>query len=173
MFYKTPDYIYTPVADLEVIKGAVLVVGEADSSLATQVRASGCDTYTCSIEDATGDSLVNLPSIDWVVCVTQGLGRAAEVVFEIAQKVPSKGFCLLDRISFLEPVKRRQHLLTANSLTNMIILSPRPAFRADKRQLKDSVTSAWFVFQPPQAGSKNTKIDFDLNWQRPRINYGK
>jgi len=151
------------------VTGTVLVVNDQEQTLETQIKKEGCDVYSCTLNDLVeGVQVGQLPKIDWLVCVTQGLGRKAEWVVDVGIKVPVEGFCLLDRISFLEPTRSRESLLKAHSLRNLIVLSPRPAFRADNKQAKDSVTSAWFVFSNNSKNKMNTEIDFALNWQRPQ-----
>ncbi len=146
----------------------MLVINDQEQTLETQIRKVGCEVYSCTLDDLVeGNHLKQLPKINWIVCVTQGLGRKAEWVIDCGMKLPDKGFCLLDRISFLEPTRSREVLLKSHSLRNLIVLSPRPAFRADNKQAKDSVTSAWFVFSTEATTKKNTEIDFALNWQRP------
>jgi hypothetical protein len=80
-----------------------------------------------------------------------------------------KGLIVLDRVSFLEPTRKRVDFLQKTTLSNLIILNPRPEFRADQRKSKDSVTSAWFVFDGSDSTNKGTTIDFDVNWQRPKL----
>ncbi len=169
MFYKVPDRVFAPLAEKEIVKGRVLVVNDPEHDLKTQIQDDGCEVYSCTLDDLVSEQYApRIPEIDWMICVTQGLGKKAEWVIDSGLVLPKKGFCLLDRISFLEPTRSRQHLLLSDSLRNLIILSPRPAFRADNKQAKDSVTSAWFVFSPTHANRNNTEIDFALNWHRPK-----
>lgn len=168
MFYKIPELVYAPLANKGIVTGTVLVVNDQEQTLETQIKKVGCDVYSCRLDDLVeGNQINQLPKIDWLVCVTQGLGKKAEWVMDVGMKVPAEGFCLLDRISFLEPTRSRELLLTSHSLRNLIVLSPRPAFRADNKQAKDSVTSAWFIFSNNSTNKMNTEIDFALNWQRP------
>jgi len=169
MFYKIPDRVYSPLANKDIVKGTVLVVNDQEHVLKTQIKNEGCTVYSCTLDDLVEDQYwAHLPKIDWLICVTQGLGKKSELVVDAGMTMTSKGFCLLDRISFLEPTRTRESLLLSHSLRNLIILSPRPAFRADNKQAKDSVTSAWFVFTADQTDEITTKIDFALNWQRPQ-----
>ena len=169
MFYKIPELVFSPLAAKNIVLGRVLVINDQEQLLEKQVSREGCEVYSCTLDDlADSDSWKTLPRIDWMICVTQGLGKKAEWVMDAAMSMPEKGFCLLDRISFLEPTRPREVLLKSHSLRNLIVLSPRPAFRADNKQAKDSVTSAWFVFSTDSTHKKNTEIDFALNWQRPQ-----
>tara|TARA_R100001443_G_scaffold114685_1_gene131028 strand:+ start:246 stop:773 length:528 start_codon:yes stop_codon:yes gene_type:complete len=169
MFYQIPELVYSPLAELHIVNGTVLVVNDDESKLKKQIIAQGCQVYSCSLEDLLDlNFFSSLPEIDWVVCVTQGLGKKTEWVTDTGMAIAQQGFCLLDRISFLEPTRSREVVLQTQELTHMIVLSPRPAFRADNKQAKDSVTSAWFVFSSNRTNQQSTKINFALNWQRPR-----
>jgi len=55
----------------------------------------------------------------------------------------------------------------------MIVLNPRPEFRADQRKSKDSVTSAWFVYDKTKNQTIGTNIYFDVSWQRPKSFFKK
>ena len=169
MFYKIPELVFAPLAAKNIVDGRVLVINDEEQQLEKQIRREGCDVYSCTLDDLIDpNQFSQLPRVDWVVCVTQGLGKKAEWVIDTGRSLPIEGFCLLDRISFLEPTRGRAALLESHSLRNLIVLSPRPAFRADNKQAKDSVTSAWFVFENRCTTKKETKIDFALNWQRPQ-----
>ena len=170
MFYKIPELVYSPIANKNIINGSVLVVNDQERILETQIKKDGCEVYSCTLDDLIdSEHWGNLPKIDWLICVTQGLGKKTEWVIDAGMRVPTKGLCVLDRISFLEPTRSREQLLMTHTLQNLVVLSPRPAFRADNKQAKDSVTSAWFVFSNDLGIEKNTKISFALNWQRPGV----
>ena len=102
---------------------------------------------------------------DWVVASTMGLSEYSEYILEYGMQIATKGIAVLDRLSFIEPVARRRNFLLANKLANMIVLSPRPKFRAIG-STKDSVTSCWFVFQRPENWRDGTQITFGLDWDR-------
>jgi len=71
-------------------------------------------------------------------------------------------------LTFLEPTRDRSDFLTSKPLSNLIILNPRPKFRADQTKSKDSVTSAWFVFSKTHDRKDGTNIEYEVSWQRPR-----
>lgn len=171
MFYKTPKNIFSPVAEKNLISGSVLVINDHENSLADQIKKAGVEEIHTSTLDQIIDSdfWESHAEIDWVVGVTQGLRDTTEWVTHCGMAKANKGICILDRITFLEPARQRSEILNSKTLNNIVILSPRPAFRADNKKLKDSVTSAWFVFSKDHSASKDTKIDFAINWDRPKI----
>lgn len=170
-FYRVPKYIYNPIGESEEIKGSVLIPFDPEGELANQVRSFGIENITVN------DDLDNLSDVawwaenkdhDWIIAITQGNKELLELITSWGIISAKSGICILDRISFLEPTRRRENFLTTTSLTNIKILSPRPAFRADGRTTKDSVTSAWFIFRPAGAALTSTQIDFSVSWQRPQ-----
>ena len=171
MFYKIPKNIYSPIAEKNLISGSVLVINDHENSLADQIRKSDVkEIYSSTLDQIIeSDFWKNHPPIDWVVGITQGLRDGTEWVMHCGRAKASKGICILDRITLLEPTRQRAEILNSQTLSNIIILSPRPSFRADNKKLKDSVTSAWFVFSKDHSAAADTKIDFAINWDRPKI----
>ena len=170
MFYKVPDRIFNPVKQRDLIDGNILIVNDPTGQLSKQVDDDGIQIISASIEDLIeGTFWANCPKIDWMICITQGLGKKTELIIDVGCSVAKKGFCLLDRLSFLEPTRGRESLLTSKTLRNLIVLSPRPSFRADSKQLKDSMTSAWFVFQTESNTTFDTNIEFAIHWDRPQM----
>jgi len=171
MFYSVPKNIYSPIAEKNLISGSVLVINDHENSLADQVKKSNVEEiYSCTLDEIIdSDFWENHAPIDWVVGITQGLRNTTEWVTHCGMAKASKGLCILDRITFLEPARQRAEILNSQTLSNIVILSPRPSFRADNKKLKDSVTSAWFVFSKDHSAAADTKIDFALNWDRPKI----
>jgi hypothetical protein len=102
---------------------------------------------------------------DWVIAATTGLGDYTEYILEYGIQIATQGIAVLDRLSFIEPVAKRKSFLLANKISNMIVLNPRPKFRAIG-STRDSVTSCWFVFQRPEQWHDGTQITFGLDWDR-------
>lgn len=171
-FYQVPQFIFNPIAKRQLCSGTILLPTDFDGGLEAELNRNGLsDIRSNNLEDAVQDPewwLQYQDDVDWVVAITQGLKENTEWITDYGLTVAKKGICLLDRITFLEPTRRREAFLTTSSLTNLIILSPRPSFRADGKQLKDSVTSAWFVFQKGGEAGVKTEIDFEVGWQRPK-----
>ena len=109
------------------------------------------------------------PSHDpWTLAITQGVRDNVQWIIEPGYELASRGLIILDRLTFLEPTRTRSTFLLEKSLSNLIVLNPRPIFRADQSKTKDSVTSAWMVYDKAKPTDKGTNIDFDVSWQRPK-----
>lgn len=102
---------------------------------------------------------------DWVIAVTSGLKQFKNYILDYGMQTAKRGLIILDRLSFLEPVESRRDFLLTHKLSNIIVFSPRPQFRA-LGGTKDSVTSAWFAFEHDWIDGPN--LDFSINWNRPK-----
>ena len=102
---------------------------------------------------------------DWIVASTMGLSEYSEHIMEYGMQVANEGIAILDRLSLIEPVAKRRNFLLTYKLSNMIVLNPRPRFRAIG-STKDSVTSCWFVIQRADLWKDSTQITFGLDWDR-------
>ena len=148
-----------------------MVINDYENQLADQIRKAGVEEiYSTNLDEIIDSDFWEAhASIDWVIGITQGLRDTTEWVTHCGMAKASKGLCILDRLTFLEPTRQRAEILNSQTLKNIVILSPRPSFSADNKRLKDSVTSAWFVFSKDHSAAKDTKIDFAINWDRPKI----
>ena len=171
-FYHVPKFIFGPIADSKLCSGTVLLPADFDGQLFEQVKNSNVtDIITNTSEQNIQDKNwweTQRGKVDWVIAITQGLGEYTPWVTEYGLDVAKQGICILDRITFLEPVRSREIFLKSASLVNLKILSPRPSFRADGKQLKDSVTSAWFVFKKDGQKFTSTVSEYEVGWLRPK-----
>lgn len=170
-FYQVPQQILNPVFDLKILSGKIVLPTDLEQGLAKQLICAGyddlvsADDYSNHIDRSWWQSL---PPFDWTIAITQGMGESIDWILEPGYELSRKGLIVLDRITFLEPTRKRFNFLQKRPLSNLVILNPRPEFRADQRKSKDSVTSAWFVYNKESSASKDTNINFDVNWQRPQ-----
>ena len=170
-FYKVPKYIFNPIAESGIISGSVLLPYDENFELTTQVREAGIVDVTAN---TVADNVSDLEwwsqqkdKYDWVIAITQGTKELTTWITECGIQSAVKGICILDRLTFLEPTRSRQNFLEEASLENIKILSPRPSFRDDRKSLKDSVTSAWFVFKRQGSALIKTNVDFEVGGHRP------
>lgn len=171
-FYHVPRYIFDPIGNSGLVDGVVLLPCDFSGQLEKQVHKAGITEITANDSE---ENLLDLGwwsthkgNVDWVIAITQGMKEYTKWITECGLQVATKGVCILDRLTFLEPTRAREDFLQDSSLTNIKILSPRPSFRADGTTAKDPVTSAWFVFQKAGAAAVNTQIDFEVGWHRPQ-----
>jgi len=171
-FYQVPKFVFSPIARSSWGNGSILLPSDFQGQLAKQIAEAGITEIVTNREES------NLQdpewwekyrgTIDWVIAITQGTPQYTPWITEYGIDIAKEGLIILDRLTFLEPMRNREAFVKESSLVNMKILSPRPAFRADGKQLKDSVTSAWFVFKRPGAARCSTFIDFEVGWAHPK-----
>jgi hypothetical protein len=171
-FYKVPSGIFNPIGKCEWFKGSVLLPLDFTGELKKQIQAFSKDEIiTNELEQDVTDIdwwAQYKNQVDWVIAITQGNKEYTQWVTDCGVQIARRGVCILDRLTFLEPTKTRESFLEKFALTNIKVLSPRPAFRADEIKAKDSVTSAWFVFTDAGEAKVRTAIDYSINWQNSR-----
>lgn len=171
-FYKVPSGIFNPIGKCEWFKGSVLLPLDFTGELKKQIQEFSKDEIiTNELEQDVTDIdwwAQYKNQVDWVIAITQGNKEYTQWVTDCGVQIARRGVCILDRLTFLEPTKTRENFLEKFALTNIKVLSPRPAFRADEIKAKDSVTSAWFVFTDAGEAKVRTAIDYSINWQNSR-----
>ena len=170
-FYKVPTNIFNPIAEKKICEGRVVLPTDLFGELQSQLHS--CGITECFIPTNDTDYLdpswwKSLPEFDWTVAITQGVRENIQWVIEPGFELANRGLIILDRLTFLEPTRARSEFLLKKPLSNLIVLNPRPIFRADQGKTKDSVTSAWMVYDKAKPKDKGTNIDFDVSWQRPK-----
>ena len=169
-FYRTPKDIFNPIADRQLCVGSVVNPLAPCEIFHTQLETAGITKIISAPDDQAyldTDWWRSLPEFDWCVAITQGTSRTIEWIIEPAWELANRGLIILDRLTFLEPTRTRRDFLSEATLSNLIILNPRPEFRNDDLKAKDSVTSAWFVFDKLAKDKQQTKIEYAVSWQRP------
>jgi hypothetical protein len=168
-FYSIPKGVTHALIKHTFIQGTVLVPNDPLGVLTDQLRSHN---YTVT-QNNDKDNLTNpiwwvnekAKGHDWVVASTLGSDPENEYILEYGIQIARCGIAVLDRLSFIEPVAKRRDFLLKNKLSNMVVLSPRPKFRA-LGSTRDSVTACWFVFQRPETWHDGTQVTFGLNWDR-------
>jgi len=168
-FYSIPKGVTQALIKNSFITGSVLVPHDPLGILSDQLRTYNFTVTRNEKEENITDPvwwvLEKTKKYDWVICNTMGLSNYTEYILEYGMQVATMGIAVLDRLSFIEPVAKRRNFLLNNKLSNMIVLNPRPKFRA-LGSTKDSVTSCWFVFQSPDDWHDGTQVTFGLDWGR-------
>ena len=166
-----PDNIINPITEKNLVSGRIVLPLDTDGQLEFQLKSMGHSN--CIRADNDTDYLdtswwKNLPDFDWTLAITQGVRENIQWVIEPGFELAHRGLIILDRLTFLEPTRARSGFLLEKPLSNLIVLNPRPIFRADQGKTKDSVTSAWLVYDKTKPTDRGTNIDFDVSWQRPK-----
>lgn len=166
-YYCTPVCVGHTLYKFADIEGKVFVPYEVDSVLSNELRHHG-------LQVTSNKCLENLFDLswwlshgekeyDWVINCNYGLKEPLDYILKYSPDICKKGMAFLDRISFLEPTVKRRDFLLKNKITQQIIFSPRPSYRS-LNNLKDSVTSAWFLMHKPSAQVVGSSVDFAVNW---------
>lgn len=171
-FYTIPEAVLVELLTQKPLNTTANILCPADPNniLAELLRKQGFNNIK-SCNDP--EDLVNpiwwsqqrSQNFDWVVAVTAGLKDIKNFVLDYGMQTAKKGLIILDRLSFLEPVESRRVFLTSYKLSNIVIFSPRPQFRA-LGGTKDSVTSAWYCFEHGWIDGPN--LTYSVNWNRPK-----
>lgn len=168
-FYSIPNGVTHALVKHAYITGTVLVPHDPLGILSDQLRSHNYAVTRNEDESNLTDPIwwvsEKQKNYDWVIANTTGLSEYSEYILEYGMQIATQGIAVLDRLSFIEPVARRKTFLLKNKLSNMIVLNPRPKFRA-LGSARDSVTSCWFVFQKPENWHDGTHISFGLDWDR-------
>ena len=153
------------------MSGRIVLPLDTDGQLEAQLKSMGhsdCIRANSDTDYLDTSWWRNLPDFDWTVAITQGVRENIQWVIEPGFELANRGLIILDRLTFLEPTRSRSEFLLEKPLSNLIVLNPRPVFRADQGKTKDSVTSAWMVYDKAKSTDRGTNIDFDVSWQRPK-----
>lgn len=168
-FYSIPNGVTHALVKHTYISGSILVPYDPLGILSDQLKTHNLTVTKNESEQNLTDPVwwvsEKQKGYDWVVASTMGLSEYTEYILEYGMQIANEGIAVLDRLSFIEPVTKRRNFLLKNKMSNMVVLNPRPKFRA-LGSTKDSVTSCWFVFQHPDKWRDNTQISFGLNWDR-------
>lgn len=169
MFYSIPKGVTHTLIKHSYLQGKIFVPYDPLNVLSDQLKGHNYQVTT----NTDKENLINPiwwvgerdKGHDWVVASTLGSDPENEYILEYGLEIAKCGIAVLDRLSFIEPVAKRRDFLLKNKLSNMIVLSPRPKFRAIGSS-RDSVTACWFVFQKPERWHDGTQITYGINWDQ-------
>lgn len=116
-----------------------LVAGREDLVWTNDIDHQREATY--HVNAATPGAWIDLPRVPWIV--TNPPFDKAHLILACALDHALDGVAMLLRLSFLEPVEARAHLLGRRPPARQIVL-PRISFTGDGKT--DSVTCAWLVW---------------------------
>jgi len=165
-FYSLPRGIVKALIADQKPQGNILVPFDKNGLVAKQFRDEGYevesqDDFETIFEDTFW--VEHNQKQDYVICVTAGDSELADIVCNWGMLVAKKAVVILDRITFLEPVKRRRDFLTSHKCSNIVVLNPRPQYRV-LGSSKDSVTSCWFTFRRKDEWADGTHVSYAIDW---------
>ena len=120
-FYQVPQQILNPVLDLRILSGRIVLPTDLDKGLAA-IEEWGFDDLVSTDEYSNHIDRSwwqGLPPFDWTVAITQGMGESIDWILEPGYELSKKGLIVLDRITFLEPTRKR-FFLQKRPLSNLI-----------------------------------------------------
>ena len=167
-FYSIPEGVTRSLKVHASVDGTALVPFDPLGILSEQLKTQGLTVEKNDDEHNLTDPCWwadHRNRFDWVIGCTMGLSQYSEHILEYGMQISKEGIAVLDRLSFIEPVAKRRTFLLTHKLSNMIVLNPRPRFRAIG-STKDSVTSCWFIFRSPEMWMDHTQVSFALDWDR-------
>ena len=166
-FYQTPQGIGHALSKRVLLDGKVFIPYDIDGRLEAELKNQNVSVVSNSDPDNLLDPTWWLKQrgqgYDYIVQTTVGLKEHTEYILKYGMAIAMQGVCLLERLTFLEPVAKRRDFLLAYKMSNLIIFSPRPNFRQLGSQ-KDSVTSAWFVFRHQDQWQDSVSLEYALDW---------
>jgi hypothetical protein len=166
-FYNLPAGVVHALIKHSFIQGSIFVPYDPLNILTDHLKSHKYTVTTNTDEEKLYDPIwwvgEKQKKYDWVIAPTLGSNAYNEYILEYGLQIAQCGLAVLDRLSFIEPVTKRKSFLLKNKLSNMIVFSPRPKFRAIG-STRDSVTACWFVFQKPENWTDGTQITYALNW---------
>jgi hypothetical protein len=174
-FYPTPDKLIRAYLNHQqrpiIAKGSRIVEPcKGDGAILNPLLEMGFNeaTGTDIADGADFDATENLywdcqPQPDWVFSNPPYI--VATEIIDHALKKAKSGVIMLLRSSFLEPCKKRRHLLN-KQITHITFCNPRPKFRADTKGT-DSSTVAFICWQPKnQEVPQNVQISYLTDWHQ-------
>lgn len=169
-FYNLPSGVIKALTENHQIDGTVLAPYDPLHLLTDNLRKENVPVTVNENEEYLYDSAwwsaIQPRNNSWTIAVTIGSNEYNQYILEYGLQVASKGLIILDRLSFIEPAVKRRKFLQTNPLTKMIVLSPRPKFRAIG-STRDSVTACWFIFEKNKP-NQGTEIVYALDWDAVR-----
>lgn len=166
-FYNLPSGVVKALKENhEGLNGKILAPYDPLHLLTDNLKKDGLQITVNENEENLYDSIwwssLQTQDFSWTAAVTIGSNDYNQYILEYGLQIAQKGLIVLDRLSFLEPATKRRRFLQENPLTKMIVLSPRPKFRAIG-STRDSVTACWFIFEKNRP-NQGTEIVYALDW---------
>lgn len=165
-FYNLPSGVVKALTEKHSISGPVLAPYDPLHLLTDNLKKENIQTTVNENEENLYDSKwwssLKPQNFAWTTAVTIGSNEYNQYILEYGLEIAQEGLIILDRLSFLEPAQKRRKFLEKNTITKMIVLSPRPKFRSIG-STRDSVTACWFVFEKNKP-KQSTEIIYALDW---------
>jgi len=159
-FYPTPKAATQSLLDRQKFEGDIWECACGNGSMSEVLKENGYNVYSSDLinrgyGDVGIDFLKSSKKVDNIV--TNPPFNLSTEFTEIALKSVNKKVCLLNKLSFLEGIKRRELIFNKNKLEKVLVFSRRLGFK--KGDVKGGLLAfAWFIFDVSYNGKP--KIDW-------------
>ena len=150
-FYPTPKAATQSLLDRQKFEGDIWECACGNGSMSEVIKANGYNVYSSDLIDRgygeVGiDFLQSNKKFDNIV--TNPPFNLATEFTELALKLANKKVCMLNKLSYLEGIKRRELIFNKNKLEKVLVFSRRVPFKKESTQTKAAglMAFAWFVY---------------------------
>ena len=150
-FYPTPKAATQSLLDRQKFEGDIWECACGNGSMSEVIKANGYNVYSSDLIDRgygeVGiDFLQSNKKFDNIV--TNPPFNLATEFTELALKLANKKVCMLNKLSYLEGIKRRELIFDKNKLEKVLVFSRRVPFKKESTQTKAAglMAFAWFIY---------------------------
>ena len=150
-FYPTPDNATQSLLDRQKFDGNIWECACGNGAMSKIMIKEGYDVYSSDLIDRgygeTGiDFLQSTKRVDNIV--TNPPFNLATEFTELALKLANKKVCMLNKLSYLEGIKRKELIFDKNKLEKVLVFSRRVPFKKESTQTKAAglMAFAWFIY---------------------------
>jgi len=154
-FYATPTLATEKLLQKECFSGLMWECACGDGAISKVLIKNGYDVYSSDlINRGYGEQLDFLQSNKEVdnIITNPPFNLSTEFTLQ-ALKLAHKKIILLNKLSFLEGIKRNKEIFSKNKLQNVYVFSKRLNFRKYSGEINGLMAFAWFVFNQDYEGN--------------------
>ena len=154
-FYATPSLATQELLKKECFGGTLWECACGDGAISKVLIDNGYDVYSSDLIDrGYGEQLDFLQSDKKVdnIITNPPFNLSTEFTLH-ALKLARKKIIMLNKLSFLEGIKRNKEIFSKNKLQNVYVFSKRLNFRKYIGEMNGLMAFAWFVFNQDYEGN--------------------
>ena len=154
-FYATPSLATQELLKKECFGGTLWECACGDGAISKVLIDNGYDVYSSDLIDrGYGEQLDFLQSDKKVdnIITNPPFNLSTEFTLH-ALKLARKKIIMLNKLSFLEGIKRNKEIFSKNKLQNVYVFSKRLNFRKYSGEMNGLMAFAWFVFNQDYEGN--------------------
>ena len=127
-FYHVPEQILNPLLTRNLLSGRVVLPTDIDGQLESQLKKEGFESVIRATDITQHTDLcwwAALPKFDWALAITQGNNETLDWILTPGFEMAEKGLIVLDRVSFLEPTRKRVDFLQKTKIYDKNLLKEK------------------------------------------------